>query len=52
VNGVFIAKAAEFFYFHTVGMVLFFLGGIVVTLLAIHAGQGDFRSHNDLLIFI
>jgi hypothetical protein len=44
-DGVLIAETAELFGLHTVGMVLFFLGRVVVALLAVHAGQCDLRSH-------
>ena len=39
---VLVAKAAEFFNFHTVWVVLLFLGGVVVALLAFVAGKGYF----------
>jgi len=38
VLGVGIAKTAELLYFHTVGVLLFVLGGVVVALLARYAG--------------
>jgi hypothetical protein len=45
VGGVLIAKTAKLFYFHAVGVILFFFGGVVVALLAIYAGQGYLCSH-------
>jgi hypothetical protein len=43
--GVGITETAEFFDFHTVGMFFLILGGLIVALLARHAGQGDFSTH-------
>jgi len=45
VAGVFVAKTAVFLDFHTVRVVLFFLGCVVVTLFAVCACQGDFCAH-------
>jgi len=44
VERVRVARAAEFLDFHPVGMHLFILGGAVVPLLAVRAGQRYFRS--------
>jgi len=45
VGGMFIAKTAVFFYFHAVWVVLFFLGCVVVALLAVLASQSNFGTH-------
>ena len=39
------AESAVLFDFHSLGMVLLLLGSIVVTLLALGAGQCDFCTH-------
>jgi len=44
-GGVLVAKAAILFGFHTVWMVLFFLGGIVVALLAVLTSQCNLCTH-------
>jgi len=46
VRRMFIAKFAIFFCFHTVWMIFLFFHGIVVTLLAVLASQGNFGTHN------
>jgi len=47
VLGVGIAKTAELLDFHTVGVFLLVLRGVVVTLLARYASQGDFGTHGN-----
>ena len=49
-GGMFVAKAAEFLGFHPVRMVLFFLGGVVIALLAVGASKGYFWTHNRSLL--
>jgi len=45
VGSVLIAEFAVLFCFHAVRVVLFFFHRVVVSLLAICAGQGDFCTH-------
>jgi hypothetical protein len=45
VHGVLTAEAAVLVHFQSVGIVLFVLHGVVVALLALGAGQGNFNSH-------
>jgi hypothetical protein len=42
---VLVAEPAVFLGFHTVGVILLFLGGVVVALFAIHTRQRDLCSH-------
>jgi len=41
-GSVFVAKATKLFDFHTVRMIFFLLGGVVIALLAVVASQGYF----------
>jgi len=43
-SSVFAAKAAELAHFQAVGVVFLVLHGVVVALLALGAGKGDFNS--------
>ena len=45
VQGVLAAEAAVLVHFKSVGIVLLVLHGVVVALLALGAGQGNFDSH-------
>ena len=45
-NGVLAAEAAVLVHFQPVRIVLLVFHGVVVALLALGAGQGDFDSHN------
>jgi len=42
VEGVFIAKTAKLFGFHTVGVVFLFFGSVVIALFAINTSQCNF----------
>jgi hypothetical protein len=48
-GGVLVAKTAVLFNFHAVGVVLFFLGGVVVALFAVNTRQCDFCPHTQSL---
>ena len=45
VQGMLAAEAAVLVHFQSVGVVLLVLHGVVVALLALGAGQGNFDSH-------
>jgi hypothetical protein len=50
VNRVLPAEAAVLVELKTIGIVLFILEGIVISLLAFGAGQGDLHAHCMLLL--
>jgi hypothetical protein len=50
VQGVLTAETAVLVELQTIGIVLLVLEGIVISLLAFGAGQGDFHAHCMLLL--
>ena len=44
-NRVFLAEAAVLVHLKSVGVILLVLHGVVITLFALRAGQGNFHSH-------
>jgi hypothetical protein len=50
VQGVLTAETAVLVELETIGIVLLVLEGIVISLLAFGAGQGDFNAHCMLLL--
>ncbi len=50
--GVPLAEAAVLLHLDTVRMVLLFLGGVVVAVLALCAGKGNSRTHDDSFLYL